>query len=223
MEGSKKKQKEKTKSSYSLRELTPEITGISKSDYRFDAEYKAVQRIVKVMKKLTNNNEKNMRISKEEKDSFVIITRNLYYMTKNDPTGEGQELFSRMAADEKLTVKEYDKLIKLFKEGFEANPDLPLYKMLLDRVNNEDNFYQLKAEIEQQVNQDINFLFRMESSSQREKRAKEYLAILKESSQLNDWREDVKLDLQEETEILIFEMVRRKAEEYFKKEEETDL
>lgn len=221
MEGSKKKKKEKT--TYSLRELIPEITGASKLDDNFEAEYTAVRRMVNIMKTLTGNNQKNQRISHEEKDSFVIITRNLYNMTKNDPTGEGQELFSRMAADEKLTVKEYDKLIKLFKEGFEANPDLPLYKTLIDRVNNEDNFYQLQAGIEKQVIQDINFLFRMESSSQREKRANEYLAILKESSQLNAWRDDVKSDLQEETEMLIFEMVKRKAEEYFKNEEETDL
>ncbi|WP_310356594.1 hypothetical protein [Neobacillus drentensis] len=135
----------KIKPSYSLRELIPEIAGIQElKDAHFDAEYnKAVQRIVKVMKSITGNDEVRQRIPHEEKESFIIITRNLYNMIKNDQTGEGQDLFARMAADEVLTAKEYEKLIGFFKKGFKANPELPLNKLLIERSNGDDRFYQL--------------------------------------------------------------------------------
>lgn len=197
-QNSKRNNKEKIKESYSLRELIPEITGVNKLDYNFDSEYKAVQRIVKVMKNITGNKENNKRIPQEEKDSFVIITRNLYNLIKNEESGQGQELFSRMAAGEALTAKEYELLIKLFKEGFEANPELPLYKLLLKRVNSEDRFYQLQDEIEQIVQADINLLVDVESFSTREQRAREYLSILKDLSRMNKWRTNVRSDIEGE-------------------------
>jgi len=189
----------KIKLSYSLRELIPEITGIPKlKDAHFDAEYKAVQRIVKVMKNITGNNEVRQRIPHEEKKSFIIITRNLYNMIKNDQSGEGQDLFARMAADEVLTGKEYEKLIGFFKEGFKANPELPLNRLLIERVNSDDRFYQLQDEIVQIVQRDINLLVDLESYSIREQRIKEYLSFLKDSSQMNAWRNSVESDLKAE-------------------------
>lgn len=194
-----KSKNKKTKSSYSLRELIPEITGIPKlKDALFDAEYKAVQRIVKVMKNITGNNEVRQRIPHEEKDSFIIITRNLYNMIKSDQSGEGQDLFARIAAEEELTGKEYEKLISFFKEGFEANPELPLYKLLVEQVNSEDRFYQLQDEIEQLVQSDMNLLVDLESSSLRERRVKEYLSFLKDSSHMDAWRTNVESDLKGE-------------------------
>lgn len=66
----------KIKPSYSLRELIPEIAGIPElKGAHFDAEYKAVQRIVKVMKNITGNKEVRKRIPHEEKKSFIIITK----------------------------------------------------------------------------------------------------------------------------------------------------
>ncbi len=194
----KNSKKEKTKQSYSLRELVPKITGVKKDDYNFDAEYKAVQRIVQVMRNITGNIESNKRIPQDEKDSFVIITRNLYNLVKNEQSGQGQELFARMAAGETLTAKEYELLIKLFKEGFEANPELPLHKLLLERVNSENRFYQLQDEIEQLVQQDINLLIDLELFSIREQRATEYLSLLRDSSHMNTWRANVHTDLRGE-------------------------
>lgn len=189
----------KIKPSYSLRELIPEIAGIPElKDAHFDAEYKAVQRIVKVMKNITGNDEVRQRIPHEEKKSFIIITRNLYNMIKNDQTGEGQDLFARMAADEVLTGKEYEKLIGFFKEGFKANPELPLNKLLIERVNSDDCFYQLQDEVEQLVQSDINLLVDLEGYSIREQRIKEYLLLLKDSPQMNAWRNSVELDLKAE-------------------------
>lgn len=189
----------KIKPSYSLRELIPEIAGIPElKDAHFDAEYKAIQRIVKVMKNITGNDEVRQRIPYEEKESFIIITRKLYNMIKNDQTGEGQDLFARMAADEVLTGKEYEKLIGFFKEGFKANPELPLNKLLIERVNSDDSFYQLQDEIEQLVQRDINLLVDLESYSLREQKIKEYLSFLKDSSQMNAWRNGVESDLKAE-------------------------
>ncbi|MEQ2465135.1 hypothetical protein [Niallia hominis] len=194
-----KSKNKKTKSTYSLRKLIPEITGIPNlKDALFDAEYKAVQRIVKVMKNITGNNEVRQRIPHEEKDSFIIITRNLYNMIKNDQSGEGQELFARMAAEELLTGKEYEKLIGFFKEGFKANPELPLNKLLIERVNSDDSFYQLQDGIEQLVQRDINLLVDLDSHSVREQRIKEYLSFLKDSSEMNAWRNSVESDLKAE-------------------------
>lgn len=190
--------KGKIKESYSLRELIPEITGVNKLDYNFDSEYKAVQRIVKVMKNITGNKEKSKRIPQEEKGSFVIITRNLYNLIKNEQSGQGQELFSRMAIGETLIAKEYELLIKLFREGFEANPELPLYKLLLERVNSEDRYYQIQDEIEQLVQSDMSLLADLEPFSLREQRAMEYLSFLKNSSHMNTWRANVHTDIKGE-------------------------
>lgn len=189
----------KVKPSYSLRELIPEIAGIPElKDAHFDAEYKAVQRIVKVMKNITGNDEVRQRIPHEEKESFIIITRNLYNMIKNDQMGEGQDLFARMAADEKITGREYEKLIGFFKEGFKANPELPLNKRLIERVNSDDRFYQLQDEIEQLVQRDMNLLVDLEGYSIREQRIMEYLSFLKDSPKMNAWRKSVESDLKAE-------------------------
>jgi hypothetical protein len=195
---SEKSKKKTSNPSYFLKDLVPEITGVKKSNNTFDAEYQAVKRIVQVMKRLTGNNENMKKIPYEEKDGFVVVTRNFYNMIKNDQTGKGQELFTRMNAEKELTEKEYGKLISFFKEGFEVNPDQPLYKLLLERVNSDDRYYQFQDEIEQVVLHDIGLLAKMESFSQREQRVKEYLSLLKDSTLFESWRTNVHSDLQGE-------------------------
>lgn len=119
-------------------------------------------------------------------------------MIKNDQTGEGQDLFARMAADEELTGKEYEKLISIFKKGFEANPELPLNKLLVERVNRDDHFYLLQDEIEKIVQCDMNLLADLEDINLREQRIKEYLSFLKGSPKMNTWRNGVESDLKAE-------------------------
>jgi hypothetical protein len=61
-----KRKNNQPKKSYSLRSLVEEITGVEEGKDNFNAEYKAVQRIVQAMKKITGNQEKRKGIPHED-------------------------------------------------------------------------------------------------------------------------------------------------------------
>jgi hypothetical protein len=193
-----KRKNTQPKKSYSLRSLVGEITGVEENDYSFEAAYKAVQRIVQVMKKITGNQEKRQSIPHEEKAGFVLITRKLYNMIKNDPTNKGQELFSRIRQEKPLTEEELVKLIDWFKEALEANTDSELHRWVLERVKAEERFFSWMDEVKERMLRDFALLEKIESISQREQRMKEYLSILKDGTALQEWRSQVNTDYQHE-------------------------
>jgi len=188
----------------SLRELVGEITGIKESGSHgsFEGEYKNVQRIVTVMRDLTGT--KQTRISRDDKEAFVIITKHLYEMIHTDNSGEGQKLFKRLKDGKKLTPAEYDKLIAFFVEGLLANPNHPLlphFKNLMKRADSEDRFLALQDEVEKRVIEDFKLLGDIDNFTLREQRANEYLAFLTQFEQVKAWRNEVKFDLEKERTI----------------------
>lgn len=193
-----KRKSDQAKSSYSLRGLVGEITGVYPEDINFDAEYTAVRRLVTAMQKATGNQEKIKRIPADEKEGFVVITKKLYKMLKYDQTGNAQKLFARMREQKQLTEEELNNLIDLFKEGLTANPNSELHRRTLARIEKEEQFSQMKIDVEELITNDIGLIEDGSNTLQREVRMKEYLAILKENTQLREWRDKATEDYQQE-------------------------
>lgn len=188
-----KKKDTEVKSSYSLRELVVEITGVSPLMDSFNAEYKAVQRIVQVMKMITGNKEK-LTVQHDEKAAFVAITKKLYEMILKEESNEYQELFNRMKINEQLSEQELTMLIEWFKEALELS-NSEIHKLALEKVTVDEKFYSLRDEVEKLIINDVHQITKIMDTSRREMRIKEYLTILKKEIRLENWRNEVKNEL----------------------------
>jgi len=152
------------KKSYSLRELTPEITGVAETSYYFNAAYKDLQRITLLFREPLGIKDSKLDLILENKDQYVYILKSFYNSPELKDTlkriNKGIEDKSEDNKDENYldeSIKDIDVVLDAFVESLSVNKSEEFKNELKDNINkmNSDEFYNKAEEIKKRFFKDI--------------------------------------------------------------------
>lgn len=181
----KHKLEEVDKDFFSLRSLIPEITGIEESNSSFDAVYRDVQRLVRVMQLTSDGESGKFRIPRKLKKQFVLLTKSFYEKR------EYRDIISRIRREEQITDDDYYKIIAEFIKIEEQSLDeeFRLGVRYLKESLELDEFYELADKIVSNVKTNIMTINSIFDHGKKIELLKMYSTNIEES--FSDVRDDI--------------------------------
>jgi len=176
----------KTKSSYSLREITTECTDQGPYDYDFDKAYKDVQRLVHAVEEFVEHN--LVPIKPVLKPALVKLVRSIYFSKRRDQFLDDMKreplVFCRIESSEGPAESDDWKMVGLL-GLIEDFAKAPRYKTNLELLKEQSpEFNECVKKIKQQVRRDLRMACEMDTEQEKQEFLRKYWEIIEDSEHL---------------------------------------